>query len=141
MRKLNYDIAVGTVFELPKMSWQVAEIAGSYKVQERKTEEWQCGDIEVSYLCVSLDRPYQSPVEFAEMTLAYLLGEEVEADIGVIYKGIEYQPSQECYKIATEDEGVNYEMPFWYLGHCRDKYSIDVSFETGKWCFFQLPWD
>lgn len=141
MRELNYDIQIGTQFELPRMSWQLTDVAGRYEVRERKTEEWQCGDIEVSYLCVSLDRPNQLPIEFAEMVLAYLLGEEVEADIGVIYRGMEYQPSRECYNIATENEGVGYEMPFWYLGHCGDKYSIDVTFETGKWCFFQLPWD
>jgi hypothetical protein len=143
MRKLNYDIKVGTRFELPKTSWQVAEVAGKYEITERKVHEWQGGDVEVEYICINLDRPLQNPVRIAEMTMAYLLGEDVDGEAGKVYEGVWYQPTgTDDFRVATEDEGVEVSEPFWYLGHFGNgDYGIDVDFNRGKWCFFTLPWD
>lgn len=142
MRKLNYDIKVGTEFHLPKASWQVAKIAGNYCVQERKIKEYEDEDPTVSYICICIDRPEQKPLKIAEMTLAYLLGEDVSAEPDVVLDGKQYQPTgTDPYRVATEYCGTEYSEPFWYLGESIMQYHIDVDFETDHWCFFTLPWD
>ena len=103
MRKLNYIIKVGTEFRLPKASWQVEKIAGNYYIQERKVKEYENEDPVVSYICTSIDRPWQKPLEIAEMTLAYLLGEDVSAELGVVFDGWQYQPTgKDYYRVATQ---------------------------------------
>lgn len=142
MRKLNYDIEVGTEFKLPKASWQVAEIAGNYRIQERKVKEYEGKNPIVSYVCTCIDRPWQKPLEIAEMTLAYLLGEDVSAEVGVVFDGRQFQPvDTDSYRVATEYSGTEYSEPFWYLGESGVQYHIDVEFETDRWCYFTLPWD
>lgn len=142
MRKLNYDIKIGTEFKLPKASWQVAKIAGSYRIQERKIREYEDEEPIVSYICTSIDRPLEKPLEIAEMTLAYILGEDVNAELGVVFDGREYQPTDiDPYRVATEYCGTEASEPFWYLAENGMRYFIDVDFKTDKWCFFTLPWD
>ena len=140
MRKLNYDIKVGTEFRLPNASWQVAKIAGDYRIQERRVKEYE--NPEVSYICISIDQPWQKPLEIAEMTLAYILGEDVSAELGVVFDGRQYQPTEaDPYRVASEYCGTEWSEPFWYLGESGVHYHIDVDFETDTWCFFTLPWD
>ena len=143
MRKLNYDIKVGTQFKLSRISWQVDKVAGNYEIRERKTVPDYEGDTEIEYICINLDHPWQNPVRIAEMTLAYILGEDVEGKVGVIYNGKEYQPTVlDDFRVATQYDGIEEHTPFWYLGYCGNgDYSIDVDFNTGEWCFFTLPWD
>ena len=142
MRKLNYDIKIGMEFKLPKASWQVAKIAGNYRIQERKTMEYEDEEPIVSYICTSIDRPLEKPLEIAEMTLAYILGEDVNAELGVVFDGREYQPTDtDPYRVATEYCATEASEPFWYLAENGMCYFIDVNFETDKWCFFTLPWD
>lgn len=142
MRKLNYNIEIGTKFKLPKASWQMADVTGNYEIQERKTKPDYEGGTEVVYICVSLDHPNQMPVEIAEMTLAYLLGEDVDGFPNITYDGKQYQPTGlDDYRVATEWDGVEYSEPFWYLVDYIDRYCIDVDFCRGFWCFFSLPWD
>lgn len=142
MRKLNYDIRVGTEFRLPEASWQVAKIAGNYRIQERRVEEYEDEDPAVSYICTRIDRPWQMPLEIAEMTLAYLLGEDVSAELDVVFDGRRYQPTGiDPYRVATEYCGTEWSEPFWYLAESSVRYHIDVDFETDRWCFFTLPWD
>jgi hypothetical protein len=142
MRKLNYDIKIGTRFYLPKASWQVAKIAGNYEITERRRyPDYDDGE-RIEYVCVSTEHPYQAPVAIAEMTLAYILGEDVEGEVNVVYSGREYQPTGlDDFRVATEYDGVECSEPFWYLGDSGERYHIDVDFETDKWCFFKLPWD
>ena len=103
MRKLNYNIKIGTEFKLPKASWQVAKIAGNYRIQERQVREYEDEEPIVSYICASIDRPLEKPLEIAEMTLAYILGEDVNAELGVVFNGREYQPTDtDPYRVATE---------------------------------------
>lgn len=142
MRKLNYDIKVGTEFKLPKASWQVAKIAGNYRIQEREVREYEDEDPVVFYICTCIDRPLQKPLKIAEMTLAYILGEDVDAEPDVVFDGKQYQPTyKDHYRVATEDDGTEYKEPFWYLAHNGKQYFIDVNFDIGEWCFFTLPWD
>jgi hypothetical protein len=142
MRKLNYDIKIGTRFYLPKASWQVAKIAGNYEITERRRyPDYDDGE-RIEYVCVSTEHPYQAPVSIAEMTLAYILGEDVKGEVNVIYSGREYQPTGlDDFRVASEYDGTEWSEPFWYLGDSGRKYHIDVSLETGEWCFFKLPWD
>jgi hypothetical protein len=142
MRKLNYSIPIGAQFRLPNASWQIEPIAGRYEVKEQKLHDYGDGEISVGYICVSLDRPYQNPVEIAEMTLAYIFGEDVSAELDVVFSGLEYQPTGlDPYRVATEYEGTECCEPLWYLGESPTKYHIDVDFNTDNWCFFKLPWD
>ena len=142
MRKLNYNIKIGTEFKLPKASWQVAKIAGNYRIQERKVMEYKDEDPVVSYICTRIDRHLEKPLEIAEMTLAYILGEDISAEVGVVFDGRQYQPTgRDHYRVAIEDWGTEVSEPFWYLAESRVQYHIDVNFKTGNWCFFTLPWD
>ena len=77
MRKLNYEIKIGTHFILPAMSWQVRKIKGEYEIKERIED-----DDEVIFLCVGCDtRNFYVELLIPEMTLAYLLGEDVEGEV------------------------------------------------------------
>ena len=142
MRKLNYNIKIGTEFKLPKASWQVAKIAGNYRIQERKVMEYKDEDPVVSYICTCIERHLEKPLEIAEMTLAYILGEDVSAEVGVIFDGRQYQPTnRDPYRVAFEYCETEASEPFWYLAESSVQYHIDVNFKTDKWCFFTLPWD
>lgn len=142
MRKLNYDIKVGTEFKLPNVSWQVAKIVGNYRVQERKVKEYEGEAPDVFYICSCIDRPWQKPLKIEEMALAYLLGEDMNAELGVVFNDREFQPTHmDLYRVATEEWGTEWSEPFWYLGTNNVHYFIRVDLEIGKWCFFALPWD
>lgn len=143
MRKLNYDILVGTKFFLPKVGWQVSKVSGNYEVKEREVRSYEYDEDEVYYICEpSDDRNYGVKLKVPEMVLAYLLGEDVDGEPNVVYDGTHYQPTGlDDFRVASEYDGTNYEEPFWYLGSCGSSYCIDVCFETGNWCFFELPWD
>ena len=76
------------------------------------------------------------------MTLAYLLGENVSAEVGVVFDGRQFQPTDiDPYRVATEYQGTEYSEPFWYLGESGAQYYIDVDFETDGWCYFTLTLD
>ena len=142
MRKLNYNIKIGTEFELPKASWQVAKIAGNYRIRERKVREYEDKDPVVSYICTRIDCHLEKPLEIAEMTLAYILGEDVSAELGVVFDGRQYQPTnRDPYRVASEYCGAEASKPIWYLAESNVQYHIDVNFDTGNWCFFTLPWN
>jgi hypothetical protein len=137
MRKLNYDIVVGTVFELPSMSWQVAEVAGRYRVDE-KTE--RAG--ETYYICVNIEKEYAPKVWLSEMCLAFFLGEEVEGIPNYVYIGEQYQPSyDDPYHFALRESGIDEDLPFWYCGHLGENRIIRSGLIIGEWCYFSLPWD
>jgi hypothetical protein len=143
MRKLNYDIPIGTKFFLPKKSWQVAEVSGNYEVKKRNVRPCFDEEDEVFYICETCDdRNYGVKLKVPEMVLAYLLGEDVDGELNVVYSGEHYQPTNlDDFRVATEDDGTDYQEPFWYLGTCGLSHFVDVHFETGNWCFFKLPWD
>ena len=143
MRKLNYDIPIGTKFFLPRASWQVAKVSGNYEVKDRDVRIHDDEEDELFYICEPTDdRNWGVKLKVPEMVLAYLLGEDVDAEPNVVYDGKYYQPTRlDNFRVATEDDGTDYQEPFWYLGSCGYNYCIDVRFETGFWCFFQLPWD
>jgi len=73
MRKLNYDIAVGTVFELPSMSWQVREVKGHYRVEVDDIDRWSG----IYCQCVNLDSENAPKILIPKMCIAFLLAEEV----------------------------------------------------------------
>ena len=143
MRKLNYDIPIGTKFFLPKASWQVAAISGNYEIKERKVCTYDYAEDEVRYICEPTDdRNRGVKLKMPEMVLAYLLGEDVDGEPNVVYSGKHYQPTGlDDFRVATEDDGTDCKEPFWYLGSCGSSYFVDVRFDTGNWCFFKLPWD
>ena len=145
MRKLNYNIAVGTKFFLPRASWQVAKASGNYEVKEREVRTYNYADAEdeVFYICEPADdRNYGVKLKMPEMVLAYLLGEDVDGELNVVYDGKYYQPTGlDDFRVASEEDGTNGAEPFWYLGSWGSSYCVDVHFETGNWCFFKLPWD
>lgn len=138
MRKLNYNIAVGTVFELPSMSWQVHEVKGNYRVEVDDIDRWG----EIYCECVNLDNEYAPKLLLSKMCIAFLLAEEVPAEANVVYSGEEYQPSGlDDFRYAQEDGDYDGDFPFWYCGHCGDKRTITCHMWTGDWCYFKLPWD
>lgn len=143
MRKLNYNIPIGTKFYLPKASWQVAEVSGNYEVKERDVRIYDGEEDEVFYICEpSDDRNCGVKLIMPEMVLAYLLGEDVDAEPNVVYDGKYYQPTGlDDFRVASEYDGTDCPEPFWYLGSCGSAHCVDVHFETGNWCFFKLPWD
>jgi hypothetical protein len=138
MRKLNYDIAVGTVFELPSMSWQVHEVKGNYRVEIDDIDRWG----EIYCQCVNLDNEYAPKILIPKMCIAFLLAEEVPAEANVAYSGREYQPSGlDDFRYAQEDGDYDGDFPFWYCGHCGDKRAVRCDMWIGNWCYFKLPWD
>ena len=138
MRKLNYDIAVGTVFELPSLSWQVNEVKGNYRVEVDDIDRWG----KIYCQCVNLDSEYAPKILIPKMCVAFLLAEEVPAEANVVYNGEEYQPSGlDDFRYAQEDGEYDGNFPFWYCGHCGDKRTITCGMWTGNWCYFKLPWD
>ena len=138
MRKLNYDIAVGTVFELPSMSWQVHEVRGHYRVEADDIDRWG----EIYCQCVNLDSEYAPKILIPKMCVAFLLAEEVPAEANVVYNGEEYQPSGlDDFRYAQEDGENDDDFPFWYCGHCGGKRTITCDMWTGNWCYYKLPWD
>ena len=143
MRKLNYNIPIGTKFFLPKVGWQVSKVSGNYEVKERKECTYDYAEDEVLYICEPADdRNYGVTLKVPEMVLAYLLGEDVSGEPNVVYDGKCYQPTGlDDFRVASEDDGTDFQEPFWYLGSYGNNYCIDVRFETGNWCFFKLPWD
>ena len=145
MRKLKYDIPIGTKFFLPKASWQVAEVSGNYEVKEREVRTYDIPyeEDDVFYICEpSDDRNCGVQLKVPEMVLAYLLGEDVDGEPGVAYSGKHYQPTGlDDFRVATEEDGISCDEPFWYLGSCGNLRCVNVHFETGLWCFFKLPWD
>ena len=143
MKKLNYDIPIGTRFFLPQASWQVAKVSGNYEIKEREVRTYTYCKDEVFYICEPTDdRNHNIRLKVPEMVIAYLLGEDVDGEPNVPYEGRYYQPTGlDDFRVATEDDGTDCQEPFWYLGSCGNNYCVDVSFETGFWCFFQLPWD
>lgn len=143
MRKLNYDIKVGTEFRLPKASWQVEKIAGNYEVKEREVRTYDDEEDEVFYHCVPADDCNRGvKLKMPEMVLAYLLGEDVNGEPNVVYSGRHYQPTGlDDFRVAIEENGAEDSDPFWYLCGGCGTYAVDVCFETGNWCFFKLPWD
>ena len=143
MRKLNYIIPIGTKFFLPKASWQVTKVSGNYEVKEREVRTYEDEEDEVFYICETCDdRNYGVKLKVPEIVLAYLLGEDVDAEPNVVYSGKYYQPTGlDDFRVASEYEGTDCDEPFWYLGSCGSFYCINVQFETGNWCFFKVPWD
>jgi hypothetical protein len=145
MRKLNYNIPIGTKFFLPRASWQVAKVSGNYEVKEREVRTYESAyeEDEVFYICEPSDiHNYGVKLKVPEMVLAYLLGEDVEAEPNVVYDGKYYQPTVlDNFRVASEYDGTDCQEPFWYLGSWGSSYCVDVHFETGNWCFFTLPWD
>jgi len=137
MRKLNYNIAVGTIFELPSMSWQVREVKGNYRVEVDDIDRWD----EIFCQCVNLDSEYAPKLLIPKMCIAFLLGEEIPAEANVVYKGTEYQPSTSNELRYAQEDGDNEEFPFWYCGHCGEKRTISCNMWTGDWCYYKLPWD
>ena len=143
MKKLNYAIPIGTRFFLPQASWQVAKVSGNYEVKDREVRTYEYEEDEVFYICEPTDdRNHNITLKVPEMVLAYLLGEDVDGEPNVVYDGRYYQPTGlDNFRVATEDDGTDCQEPFWYLGSCGYYYFVNVRFETGNWCFFQLPWD
>lgn len=143
MRKLNYDILIGTRFFLPKASWQVAKVSGNYEVKEREVRPYEYDEDDIFYICEPTDdRNCGVKLKVPEMVLAYLLGEDVDGEPNVVYSGRHYQPTGlDNFRVASEYGGTDSLEPFWYLGSWGSSHCIDVSFETGNWCFFKLPWD
>ena len=143
MRKLNYDIPIGAKFFLPEASWQVAKISGNYEVKERKIDYYDDEEVDISYICEACDdRNRGIKMEVSEMILAYLLGEDVDGELNVVYSGKCYQPTGlDDFRVATENDGTDWQESFWYLCGGCGTYGVDVHFDTGNWCFFKLPWD
>lgn len=138
MRKLNYDIAVGTIFELPSMSWQVHEVRGNYRVEVDNIDRWG----EIYCQCVNLDSEYAPKILIPKMCIAFLLAKEISAEANVVYNGEKYQPSGlDDFRYAQEDGNNDDDFPFWYCGHCDGKRIIDCDMWTGNWCYYKLPWD
>lgn len=137
MRKLNYDIAVGTVFELPSMSWQVREVKGNYRIEVDDIDRWG----EIYCRCVNLDLKHAPKILIPKMCIAFLLGEEVPAEANVVYKGTEYQPSASNEFRYAQEDGENEEFPFWYCGYCGENRTVTCDMWTGDWCYYKLPWD
>ncbi len=138
MRKLNYNIGVGTIFKLPQMSWQFPYHAlGMYQVKEKIDDGW-----EINYRCSMINKTAPELI-ISEMCLAYLLGDEVPAEINVEYLGTEYQPTNHDPHphYASEDGDVDNESPFWYFGCRGSRNSVDCQMNTEKWCYYSLPWD
>lgn len=143
MRKLNYDILIGTKFFLPKVGWQVAKVSGNYEVKEREVCSYEYDEDDIFYICEPTDdRNCGVKLKVPEMVLAYLLGEDVDGEPNVVYSGRHYQPTGlDDFRVAIEYCGTECSEPFWYLGSCGSSYCIDVDFNTDNWCFFKLPWD
>lgn len=143
MRKLNYDILIGARFFLPKASWQVAKVSGNYEVKEREVRPYEYGEDDIFYICEPTDdRNCGVKLKVPEMVLAYLLGEDVDGEPNVVYRGRHYQPTGlDDFRVASEYNDPDSLEPFWYLGSWDSFHCIDVHFETGNWCFFKLPWD
>jgi hypothetical protein len=55
MRKLNYDILIGTKFFLPKVGWQVAKVSGNYEVKEREVRSYEYDEDDIFYICEPTD--------------------------------------------------------------------------------------
>jgi len=138
MRKLNYNITVGTVFELPSISWQVRAVKGNYRVEVDDIDRWG----EIYCQCVNLDSEYAPKILISKMCIAFLLAEEVPGEANVVYNGEEYQPSGlDDFRYAQEDGDCDGDLPFWYCGHCGNKRIVHCDMWTGNWCYFKLPWD
>lgn len=143
MRKLNYNIPIGTKFYLPKTSWQVAKVSGTYEVKEREVRPYEYEEDDIFYTCEACDdHNIGVKLKVPEMELAYLLGEDVGGELNVVYDGTYYQPTGfDDFRVAFEDDGTEYRERFWYLGSCGGAHTISAHFNIGNWCFFKLPWD
>lgn len=136
MIKMNYNIKIGMEFELPALSWQMADIEGRYTVVAAIDN-----DDEPYYICNSDETPYV--VRIDKQALAYILGEEVEAEVNKVYKGTEFLPSyNDNYYIEVEEEGLLEDLPFWYVGlNFTNHRRVDFPLWTDKWRYIGGEWE
>lgn len=138
MRKLNYNIPIGTEFLMKQMSWQFPHHALClWRVCERVEDDYD----EVEFICEKVNDE-TSKLTISEMCLAYLLGEEVPAETNVPYNGTEYQPSnRDPWAHYAQEDGDDDECPFWYFSEYGYRATIHCVMNTEKWCYYTLPWD
>ena len=138
MRKLNYNIPIGTEFLLKQMSWQFPRHARClWRVRERVEDKWG----EVEFICEKVNDE-TSKLAISEMCLAYILGEEIPAEVNVAYNGKEYQPTyQDSWAHYAQEDGDDDECPFWYFSEYDYRATIHCVMNTEKWCYYSLPWD
>lgn len=138
MRKLNYNIPIGTEFHLPKMSWQFPDYAlCTWRVCKREENRWE----EVEYICEKANDP-TCKLTISEMCLAFLLGAEVPAQTNVAYEGMEYQPTRnDPWSNYAQEDNDDDSRPFWYFSGNIYKSTIHCTMNTEKWCYYILPWD
>ena len=139
MRKLNYNIPIGTEFLLKSMSWQFPNHAlCPWRVCERIEDDY---DDDVEFICEKVDDK-TSKLTISEMCLAYLLGEEIPAEVNVPYDGRMYQPTnRDPWAHYTQEDGDDDEYPFWYFSEYGCCSAIYCVMNTGRWCYYTLPWD
>lgn len=117
MLRLNKNIQIGTPVSIPRLSWQVAKIAGEYTVVAHESGVYRLRH-----------NSYGTEISIDGIALEYLLGTKVPYEFGVTYRTEDgLYPEVGDEEFLTEDGGSD--IGFWYLGLFKNLQHI--SFNPG----------
>ena len=136
MVQLDYDFTKGRRVTIPQnLSWQAGEcnVGGLYEIVSKIWDEVLLRRVSDGALLYVGDR-----------SLAYLIGKQVPKEEA--YKALnsdKFLPSIFECDYASEEDGVEAKLGFWYCAHWQEASHLSSTLLNGTWCYYEpqpFPW-